>query len=172
MKMNNQLIGPGLVDYVTGSNNAINADFIKAQKEIQNPTKNAVNPHFKNKYANLETVIDTIKAVMLANNFAVIQSSHVEAGCVVVTTAFLHTSGGRLMSSTVVPLEKMSPQAGMSALTYGRRYGLLSALCLAAEDDDGNEATLNDPSKLAKAMSQTAPKPVVTSNFSKLNGKA
>jgi len=40
-----------------------------------------------------------------------------------------------------VHLKELSPQGSMGAFTYGRRYGLLAAFNLAAEDDDGNEAT-------------------------------
>ena len=36
------------------------------------------------------------------------------------------------------------PQAQGSAITYARRYGLMSLLCLSAEDDDGESATTHD----------------------------
>jgi len=137
--------------------------FLEAQKKISNPTKNATNPHFKNKYANLETVIDTCKQHLLEFGFSVSQSCYMEGMTMNVTTILRHESGGQIIFNCSVPVEKNSPQGGMSAFTYGRRYGLLSALCLAAEDDDGMEAAID---KLADKP--VAAKPTVKSNFSQL----
>lgn len=133
------------------------ADLLAAQKEIKNPTKSSTNPHFKNKYANLEVVIETVKDVLLKHGFCVSQTCKVEnPGVLDVATSLFHApSGAILVFNCSVPIEKMTPQAGMSAFTYGRRYGLLSALCLAAEDDDGNEATLVDNKKIEAAAKPT-----------------
>lgn len=54
----------------------------------------------------------------------------------------------------------------MGAFTYGRRYGLLAAFNLAAEDDDGNEATGIDISTEPETKSE-AKKP----NLDFLKGK-
>ena len=58
-----------------------------------------------------------------------------------VITRFIHAETGQELSINVsVHLKEMSPQGSMGAFTYGRRYGLLAAFNLAAEDDDGNTA--------------------------------
>ena len=46
-------------------------------------------------------------------------------------------SGGKLH----VPASKQDPQGYGSALTYARRYSLMSACGIAPEDDDGNAAS-------------------------------
>mgnify|MGYP001329477994 CR=1 FL=1 len=117
--------------------------FLEAQRKIKNPTKDSKNPHFKNTYASLETVIESVKSVLNEHGFAVIQECREgrNAGMINVHTTLMHVSGQHLEFAVCVPLGKMDPQGGMGAFTYGRRYGLLAALCLAAEDDDANEAS-------------------------------
>lgn len=141
--------------------------FLAAQLEIKNPTKDSKNPHFKNTYASLETVIESVKPVLNKYGFYVSQQclEGKQPGMINVVTTFEHISGGALEFFTCVPLGKMDPQGGMGAFTYGRRYGLLSALCLAAEDDDANEASgKNDAAdKLLKTNTPTvAAKPSVS----------
>jgi hypothetical protein len=52
----------------------------------------------------------------------------------------MHTSGEWVRATGTLILDKQTAQGLESALTYGRRYGLTSALGIAA-DDDGNAAT-------------------------------
>ena len=145
--------------------------FLEACKEIKNPTKNSTNPHFKNKYANLEQVIECAKDVLLKHGIVVIQGCEIRREGIIldVDTQFLHVSGKSLHVNVAVPIGKMDPQGGMGAFTYGRRYGLLAALNLAAEDDDGNSA-MPDPAK--KEEKTTAPNPnAIKSNIGLLLGK-
>jgi hypothetical protein len=44
-------------------------------------------------------------------------------------------------SKVYLALDKQNMQGLGSAITYGRRYGLLGMACLAPEDDDGNDAS-------------------------------
>ena len=54
---------------------------------------------------------------------------------------FLHESGESLRCGKLhVPAAKHDPQGFGSALSYARRYSLLAACGIAAEDDDGNSA--------------------------------
>ena len=46
----------------------------EAQKKINHATKDSKNPHFKNDYASLESVIDSTKASLLEQGISVIQS--------------------------------------------------------------------------------------------------
>ena len=140
--------------------------FLAAQLEIKNPTKDSKNPHFKNTYASLETVIESVKPILNKHGFYVAQQC-LEAknpGLINVVTTFEHVGGGSLEFFTCVPLGKMDPQGGMGAFTYGRRYGLLSALCLAAEDDDAADASDNGKvvDEVLKANSPVAAKPAVS----------
>jgi hypothetical protein len=136
---------------------------LRAAKVIQNPTKNAKNPFLKNQYADLGAVIDVVKSALLDNDVFVMQSCREVDGRLDVTTTFVHGPTGALAEILVsVHLKELSPQGSMGAFTYGRRYGLLAAFNLAAEDDDGNTASgrdelatktieVNLPSKTAEA---------------------
>ena len=137
--------------------------FLAAQLEIKSPTKDSKNPHFKNTYASLGAVIDAVKPVLNKHGFFISQSCEASrtVGFIDVLTRFEHIDGGSVECVVSVPLGKMDPQGGMGAFTYGRRYGLLAALSLAAEDDDANEASL--PTTVKTAAPVTAPaKPTVS----------
>jgi hypothetical protein len=49
------------------------------------------------------------------------------------------------MGTLYVPANKLDPQAFGSALTYARRYALMTAFGVPAEDDDGNAAARSTP---------------------------
>lgn len=130
---------------------------LKAQKLITNPNKDSINPHFKNKYASLEETIDVCKSILMDHGFIVGQECDIVNGIMKVETVFIHTNGELFRYQCAVPVGKMDPQGGMSAFTYGRRYGLKAALCLADEDDDAEIATIpvTKPALPAKIVEKT-----------------
>jgi hypothetical protein len=67
---------------------------------------------------------------------------------VIVSTVFLHESGEHMETGSIfVPAAQNSPQAFGSALTYARRYSLMTACGIAPEDDDGNAASKPTPAR-------------------------
>lgn len=132
---------------------------VAVQKELKSIGKDSVNPHFKNRYASLETITETIRPILARNGFSVIQgggnSISDEAGFVrslSVETMLLHSSGEWISNTVAMPLDKTNAQGAGSALTYGRRYGLSSILALTTdEDDDGHEAS-KPPAKASAAQ--------------------
>lgn len=116
---------------------------LAVQKVVENATKNAANPHLKNKYADLGAVLDAVKGPLNDNGFVILQhpATGGEKGTVTVATTLLHTSGEWLAASVSMPLTKSDPQGVGSAITYARRYLLSALLSLTAEDDDGNAAS-------------------------------
>jgi len=109
--------------------------------EFEAAAKDATNPHFKSKYAGLPSVIDAVRPALIANRLFFTQATHEAEGGVCVETVVHHESGesmsfGRLF----VPANKNDAQAYGSALTYARRYSLMTAFGIPAEDDDGNAA--------------------------------
>jgi hypothetical protein len=123
-------------------NTNLSKALLAAQKEIKNPTKEATNPFFKSKYANLNTVLEACKQALLDVGVYITQGSRlVENNMVEVYTTFTHGESGESRTDTVVmSLKDTGPQATGSVLSYGRRYSLMAALNLAAEDDDANVA--------------------------------
>lgn len=117
------------------------AAMASAFAEIEAATKDATNPHFKNKYAGLPQVIEAIKPALVAHGLFFTQRCHPAEDGVSVETV-LHHSGGEKESLGIlyVPANKRDAQGFGSALTYARRYALMTAFGVPAEDDDGNAA--------------------------------
>ena len=113
---------------------------LKAQHAMESVKKDSLNPHFKNRYASLEAVIDATSKVFQENGFVVMQPCGRDELGMYVETKILHTSGEAFSSRVYLVLSKQDMQGLGSAITYARRYGLLGMACLAPEDDDGNMA--------------------------------
>ena len=118
------------------------AALASAQSELRSIAKDRTNPHFRNRYATLDAIMDTVRPVLAAHGLSVVQGVEESAGDVrgvTVETMLLHKSGEWVASSVFMPLAKADPQGVGSAMTYGRRYGVSAMLALATdEDDDGN----------------------------------
>lgn len=117
--------------------------FTSAFHDIHNPKFNAKNPHFKSNYVNLEGVLGVIKPACEKHGLSIIQ---VPVGVHSLETEVLHGESGesRKWLMTMEP-GKNTPQAVGSAITYARRYMLMSIFGLAGTDDDGNEASAGTP---------------------------
>lgn len=120
----------------------LTAAIIKVQGELSGVKKDAVNPHFRNRYATLENVIDTARPALQEAQIAFVQApGMVIDGSVEVTTMLVHA--GEWMRSTLhVPLQKRDAQGVGSAITYGCRYSLMAMLGLPPTDDDGEAAAV------------------------------
>jgi len=122
--------------------NKIAAAFVKAQKEFGPALKNKSNSHLKSRYADLESCIDAVLGALNNNGIALMQHTHDCDNGVVVETVFLHESGEMLSTGRLhVPAPKQDPQGYGSALSYARRYALMTACGIAPEDDDGQAAS-------------------------------
>jgi len=104
--------------------------------------KDSKNPHFKNNYASLEQVTDTIRPHMQALGLYWIQMpGKIVDGAIEVTTRITHAESGEKIEFTMeMPLAKRDPQGAGSSLTYAMRYSLMAALGLPPTDDDAETA--------------------------------
>jgi len=115
---------------------------LQAQKNIKNALKDAKNPHFKNDYATLESVIDAVKDQANACGILIVQGTGADEHGQYVNTSLIHAESGESISSkTYLMLDKVNMQGMGSAITYGRRYSLASLFCITQADDDGNQAS-------------------------------
>ena len=115
---------------------------LKAQKEMGNAIKDANNPFFKSKYADLNSVREACMPLLNANGIVVLQPMVTIEGNEYVKTILLHESGESIESLTKILCKSQNdPQAYGSGVTYARRYGLQSLVSIGADDDDGNAAT-------------------------------
>lgn len=140
---------------------------VAAQAQFPVIPKNAVNPHLRNKYADLESVISSVRGPLGREGLSLMQLVSTEpigdiylrdiynkqsgkteqkrARCVdvVITTVLQHVSGQQVSTETRLSVDNgFDPHAVGSAITYGRRYALSAMLCLATGEgeDDGNAA--------------------------------
>ncbi|MDB4893168.1 MAG: superfamily protein [Gemmatimonadetes bacterium] len=140
------------------------AALVKVHQTLEPIIKDANNPHFKKAYASLDAIMEYVRAPLAGEGLAIVQGggapiSNVE-GIVVgvaVETMLVHTSGEYMSSAITLPLDRPSPQAVGSAITYGRRYGVSALLALTTEeDDDGNVATASSLNAPALRTAATA----------------
>jgi hypothetical protein len=118
----------------------IAAALSKAQGAIEDATKTGLNPAFKSKYADLAAVRAVIREPLAKNDLAIVQGPRRADGGVEVETMLIHKSGEWISESVFIPVTKWDAHGHGSGITYGRRYGIMSILCIATEDDDGNSA--------------------------------
>lgn len=135
--------------------------------------KDATNPFFHSKYADLPAVWDSLEPFRV-NGIAITQSPMESPdGYIVLETQLTHTSGQWMRSRLKMRVAKDDPQGAGSALTYARRYalGCMTGL-VTEEDDDGNAASQPQPStktfaekfpeqakKIQEKLAETPPPP-------------
>lgn len=111
-----------------------------AQAAMKNATLNKVNSHFRNKYADLAGIRDTVIPVLAKHGLSVVQALGPDG----VTTRLMHESGQWVESVIPLPQAQDMQKLG-SAITYARRYGLSAICCIAADEDDDANATAGEP---------------------------
>lgn len=116
------------------------AALAKAQGEIENASKNAANPHFRSKYADLAEVMNTIRPVFAAHGLSLFQAPAFDGSLASVTTILAHAGGGYISTTASCVPAKADAQGIGSASTYLRRYSAAAVAGIAQEDDDGNAA--------------------------------
>ena len=117
------------------------------QTKVKPIKKEEINPFFKSKYANLESILEGAKTPLIESGLSVTQLPDGDG----LTTMVMHGESGEWLSATYkLLLTKQDPQGQGSAISYARRYALCAVLGLITEDDDAN------------AASEQAPKPVTT----------
>lgn len=123
-------------------NTKVYAALFKAQQEFTPVWFDCINPHFKTKYASLASCLDSVKKAFNKHGLFLTQKHHNMPNSVGVETIVVHESGESLSSDILyVPVDKQSPQGFGSALTYARRYSLMTFCGIAGEqDDDANMA--------------------------------
>lgn len=121
---------------------------LKIQQEIKAIKKDEQNPHFKNRYFDINGLLEELKPVLNANGVIVMQPLATVDGKSVLETLIIDVESGDQIKSFVQIPENNNPQQMGSAITYFRRYSLQSFFLLQAEDDDGNKAS-ESPAKSA-----------------------
>ena len=136
---------------------AISQAIAKAQGEVENASKNAKNPHFKSKYADLAELLNTVRPVFSGHGLAIVQMPSFVDGVASVETLISHSSGEWISSICSAPVSKQDAQGVGSAITYLRRYSLAAMCGIAQEDDDANSSVGHAPQPQTQAKPQAKP---------------
>lgn len=114
---------------------------IKIQSEVTNIAKDTQG--FGYKYAKLDSVLDMLRPIFNKHGVLIWQDVSSEDGEMVrITTSFIHESGEKkeqVLSYPIPSLAKMNSMQNLgSAISYLRRYCLMTMIGIAGtEDDDG-----------------------------------
>jgi hypothetical protein len=122
---------------------------VRAQANMTRALKDVPNGAFKTKYADLANVQDACFPALNAEGIAVIQPTGEDEAGRFVETVFYHADTDTQIKCRVpLIVGKNDMQGYGSAVTYARRYGLMSLAGIAPEDDDGNAAADAAPAKV------------------------
>src|SRR6516164_286743 len=121
---------------------AIATALAKAQAALSNPEKTltATIPARGGerifRYASLATGLDLVRKCLGQHEIALIQTTAVDQGQIMLTTLLVHASGEWVSSFwPVCAAGEPSAQIKGAALTYARRYALFTLVGIAGEDD-------------------------------------
>jgi hypothetical protein len=122
----------------------------------------AKNPHFGNKYASLSGVVAAIRPAL--NKQGIVFTQHpttLDDGSPALKTTLIHAESNDTIWATMpLIVSKADAQGYGSALTYARRYALLSVLGLVGdEDDDANAASSSSSAGVARTEEPASPAP-------------
>ena len=124
---------------------------LKAQSEFKTPEKDATNSYLGNKYASLKSCLTKLKPTLHENGFALTQEGGKDEFGHFMETKFIHETGEFFSSRIYLELDKNHMQGVGSAITYSKRYGLLSLAAIEPDenpdDDDANKASGTKPKK-------------------------
>lgn len=129
---------------------------LEVQKEIKPIVKDSKNPHFKNTYFDINTLLEAVKPVLNKHELVLTQALTNIGGKMALETMIAspkerwiikeenRPDGSSAKEYETASIKSTCPlpecadaQKYGSAITYFRRYALQSLLALEAEDDDG-----------------------------------
>lgn len=146
----------------------INEQIVGAFADFETVVKNKVNAFQKNKYADLSAVLNAVKPSLAKHGLALTQPSKVETQMLeggqvlfiaTVETVLMNQAGEKVvLSSLSCPFQgnNIAQELGKT-VTYLRRFSLLSACGITAEDDDDDGASLTKtPQKVDESLKRKA----------------
>lgn len=135
---------------MTVGQDALSAALAAAQGQVRSAEKNARNPHLRNRYAGLESVIQAAREAMTANGLSLTMHPIGRDGWAGVVYVLAHSSGqwrrGELLHSIGQSKGLQPAQADGVCISYARRYVLMSLMQIAAGDDTDGAVETSDRS--------------------------
>ena len=140
----------------TTLNNALHKIISELPVWITQDSEANITEKQKRKYASLKAIMSVVRPIALKNGVRVRQgcdhawqldTGSVKGRAIPVFTDLIHTASGQFERTTIeIPVTRMDAQAMGSAISYGRRYGILAALGLTTDEaeDDGASTKSRD----------------------------
>jgi hypothetical protein len=153
----------------------LHAKLFKLQTRIKAIEKDSVNPHFRNRYFDINTLIAEIKPNLNDLRILLMQPLVVLDGKPAIKTILADADSEETLETVLYLPEVTDPQKFGAAITYFRRYALTSLLLLEAEDDDGEStkpvAPVAAPAKVVTGATAKCSKCDAPMAISKASGK-
>ena len=139
----------------------IDERFFSALQEMPTVLKDKKNDFTKAKYATLNAILDAVKPILTKHGLAIFQTTKISDDGKIFLITSVVTEDSKMEIFSLPLLEdldnKNSAHSLGKAITYIRRYSIVTALCLATEDDDdGNSVQRKQvpkaPPKVEKTM--------------------
>ncbi len=128
------------------SENKINllTALVAVQSEIQDPIKNATNPHLRNQYADLNAVLDVVRPVFSKHGLSLLLLPTSAASDLGFHVGYIYVighaeSGEFVTHEFLMPVEKLNAQSVGAVLTYLRRYIYTAIAGVSADKDNDGE---------------------------------
>lgn len=126
---------------MTDQTPALDAALAAFQDEFLVVPLDGQNPHFGSRYATLPTIVTKMTPVLRTHGLMFKSHTDVVDGANVLVVTLLHIESGETMLGRM-RIPDVNPQGIGSALTYFRRYTMLTMTGVVADgDDDGNAAS-------------------------------
>jgi hypothetical protein len=122
---------------------ALAAALAKAQGSLKIAAKDANNPFFKSKYADLASVWEACRVALSTNGLSVAQIPEgADVEHMIMITTLMHSSGEFISGSYPIKPVKSDPQGIGAAITYARRYSLAAMVGVVSDEDDDAETAV------------------------------
>jgi hypothetical protein len=118
---------------------SIYSKLLTFRETISAVKKDADNPFYKSKYADLPSILEAIKTPLKESGLAITHFCINSNWEYVMKTILADTESDEKIESEF-PIFWTKPQEIGSSMSYARRYNLLAILDIPTEDDDGNSA--------------------------------
>lgn len=125
-----------------------NIRLFQAYSEMKNPRLDSVNPHFKSRYASLESCLEAVRPPLQKYGIRLTQGRRkVSDTQFVLFTSVVDSVTGAVKTLDERLIDSLSnTQQQQSDETYKKRGAICAAFALVgAEDDDGEEASNKEP---------------------------
>lgn len=138
--------------------NELAAALALAQGQYEPVTVNRTNPYFQTRYADLDTIMNSVRKVLAKNNLSFIQQIRINyEGMTILHTRLMHASGQWIESRCRIVPSKNDDQTYGSTLTYQKRHAAMTLLGVTVAndrlDDDAEISMIGSRKILAKGPS-------------------